>query len=81
MKKNEKEIKKTPEQTKLEQEQKELQEKTERVAKQIEVLLKNEEMALQPLLSSSEYGIIPRVRLVPVPKEEIEAKALKKDDK
>lgn len=70
MTKNETEIKKTPQQIKFEKEQEELQKKTEVTAKEIEVILTKSEMALQPFLASSEYGIIPRVRLVPVPKEE-----------
>ena len=69
MSKKEKEVVKTPEQTKFEKEQKELQEKTEKVAKEVEVILTKNDMALQPFLMSSEYGIVPRVRLAPVPKE------------
>lgn len=69
MTKKEKEIKKTPAQIKAEKEHGELQKLTEKVAKEIEVILNKNDMALQPFLSSSEFGIVPRVRLAPVPKE------------
>lgn len=45
-------------------EQSKRREKEARVAKRIEEVLIGEGLALQPYISYSEYGIIPRVRLV-----------------
>lgn len=60
---------KTAEEIKRDKEHLALQKKTERVAKAIEVILNKDDLALQPFIMTSEYGIVPRVRLVPVPKE------------
>lgn len=39
------------------------------VSKEIQVVLESKGYALQPFMQFSEYGVVPRVRLVKVPKD------------
>lgn len=45
------------------------QEKQQKIAEQIQVILLKNTMALQPYLDFSQYGVIPRVRLVDTSKQ------------
>lgn len=50
--------------------QAEEQELFNKVSKEVEAILLANEVALQPFLSFSEFGVMPRIRLVKVPKPE-----------
>lgn len=49
---------------------KEQQETEKRISERLQVVLEEENYSLQPFLQYSEYGIVPRVRLAAIPKEE-----------
>lgn len=46
------------------------QEKEQKVAEQIQVILLKNNMALQPFLDFSAFGVVPRVRLVDTSKQD-----------
>lgn len=51
-------------------EQEELRTREKEVAEKIEALLLESKMALQPFMQFSEYGVVPRVRLVDIKEKE-----------